>query len=558
VSENSAQPNASLQDVIDGMANNASLSQTRQRDLRSAVLSYAALIDSSPPHVSLDLAAIRSVLDLMVPIQAKISRKRWANLRSDLSAAIAASGLLQMVKTSTVELSESWVSLLAKVQDRKMRDGLSRFAHWASERQIAPRDVNRGVIDRFIAELETASLVRKIADLGQTVVRSWNRVAGAYPEEGLQEIKVTRRINGPPRFPWHDLPATFRQDVDDYLEWASVPDPLDENARRTPLAAKTIRLHRDHIHSAVSAAIAAGINEYELVRLKSLVEVETFKKVLRYRWESEGRRLNAYTHGLAGSLIAIAKEWVRVPGEALAALKAIRHKLGALPIGLTEKNKDLLRQFNDKGLLQRLVNLPDRLWRHAAGELKASRRQFIDLQNALAIDILLVAPLRMRNLTALNFDEHIRWPQGQGKPAVLLFRSEETKNNVPLEFELPDVLSDRLHVYRNKIAPTVIGRRPDHLFVTWRGKPRTQAAIAVAIEKTVLKYVGVRLTPHQFRHLAAKIILDHNPGAYELVRELMGHKNMQTTTNFYAGIDTRRAGRAHLELIAKIRKADID
>jgi integrase len=556
VTKNSDQSNATLQDVLDGVANNTNLSPTRQRDLRSAVVSYAALIDSSPAHVALDLAAIRSVLDLMVPIQAKMSRKRWANLRSDLSAAIAASGLLQMVKTSTAELSDSWLILLAKVQDRKMRDGLSRFARWASDRQIAPRDVNRATIDRFIVELETASLVRKIADLGQTVVRSWNRIAQAYPEEGLQQIKVTRRIHGPPRFPWHDLPASFRQNVEDYLKWASVPDPLDENARLTPLAAKTIRLHRDHIHSAVSAAVAAGLNEYELIGLKSLVELETFKKTLRHRWESEGRKLHAYTHGLAGSLIAIAKEWVRVPNEALTALKAIRHKLGAVPIGLTEKNKDLLRQFNDKGLLRRLVNLPDRLWRHAVGELKASRRQFIDLQNALAIDILLVAPLRMRNLTALNFDEHIRWPQGQGKPAILLFKSEETKNNVPLEFELPEVLSDRLHVYRNKIAPTVIGRRPDHVFLTWRGKPRTQAAIAVAIEQTVLKYVGVRLTPHQFRHLAAKIILDNNPGAYELVRELMGHKNMQTTTNFYAGIDTRRAGRAHFELIAKIKSAD--
>jgi integrase len=76
----------------------------------------------------------------------------------------------------------------------------------------------------------------------------------------------------------------------------------------------------------------------------------------------------------------------------------------------------------------------------------------------------------------------------------------------------------------------------------------------VSIEKTVLKYVGVRLTPHQFRHLAAKIMLDHNPGAYELVRQLMGHKNMQTTTNFYAGIDTRRAGRAHCELLSRLKR----
>jgi integrase len=333
-----------------------------------------------------------------------------------------------------------------------------------------------------------------------------------------------------------------------------VPDPLDENARHTSLAPKTIDLRRDHIHSAVSAAVAAGIEGSQLASLASLVELDTFKKILRYRWESENRNLTAYTHGVAGSLIAIAKEWVRVPSDALAALKATRRKLGTLPIGLTDKNKNMLRQFNDKRLLRILVNLPDRLWRHAASELKSSRREFVDLQSALAIDILLAAPVRMKNLAELKFDEHIQWPQEQGKPAVILIKSEETKNRIPLEFELPLVLSDRLHVYRNKIAPAVTGRRPENLFLTWRGKPRTQAAIAVAIEKTVLKYVGVRLTPHQFRHLAAKIRLDETPEAFGLVRDLMGHKNMHTTTNFYAGIDTRRAGRAHLELIAKIRR----
>jgi integrase len=58
-------------------------------------------------------------------------------------------------------------------------------------------------------------------------------------------------------------------------------------------------------------------------------------------------------------------------------------------------------------------------------------------------------------------------------------------------------------------------------------------------------------------HLAAKIILDANPGAYELVRQLLGHKNMKTTTNFYAGIDTRRAGRAHADLLMKLRDTKI-
>lgn len=61
------------------------------------------------------------------------------------------------------------------------------------------------------------------------------------------------------------------------------------------------------------------------------------------------------------------------------------------------------------------------------------------------------------------------------------------------------------------------------------------------------------MTPHQFRHLAAKIILDANPGAYELVRQMLGHKNTKTTVNNYAGIDTKRAGRAHADLLLKLR-----
>jgi integrase len=101
----------------------------------------------------------------------------------------------------------------------------------------------------------------------------------------------------------------------------------------------------------------------------------------------------------------------------------------------------------------------------------------------------------------------------------------------------------------------VIGRRPDALFVSRKGKPRALRTIGLAIEKSVLRHVGVKLTCHQFRHIAAKIHLDANPGAYETLRQLFGHKDPKTTTRFYAGIDTRRAGRAHALLVARLREA---
>jgi len=548
------QTRPTLQDVLDGVKGNETLSETRQRDLRSAVNSFAALIDSTPSLVPLDLSAIRSVLDLTLPIQAKVSRKRWANLRSDLAAAVDASGLIPMIKTASVELSESWLAIFEKAAEPQIRHGLSRFARWASERQIGPCAVDKPVIERFIGDLIEGSLARKILELRQNIVRSWNGLTKLLPDEGLEPIGVTRRLHGLPRFPWAELSASFQHDVEQYLIWASVPDPLEDEARPRPLARRTLDLRRDQIHSAVTSAIAAGISSAELANLSCLTQVEHFKKILKHRWEGEGRKLIAYTHGIAGTLIAIASEWVKVPNDHLQALKAARRRLGAMKFGMTDKNKNLLRKFDDPRLLVRLLNLPDKLWRQKISELKTSRRGFIELQGALAIEMLLFAPLRMNNLSSLSFKKHIQWPHGYEKAAWLIIGEDETKNRIPLEFELPQALSKRLADYQRSIAPAVTGIRPTQLFVSWSGQPKSQAAVALTIEKTVLKYVGVRLTPHQFRHLAAKIMLDQNPGAYELVRQLMGHKNMQTTTNFYAGIDTRRAGRAHSELIVRLKK----
>jgi integrase len=354
------------------------------------------------------------------------------------------------------------------------------------------------------------------------------------------------------------LPISFRDDVEPYLAWASVPDPLDEGARVKALASATLHLRRDHIHSAVTAAVAAGIAAADLTSLANLAAPENFKALLRQRWSEDGRRLSAYTHGVAGTLIAIASEWVKMPAETLATLKALRRKLGTLPSGLTQKNQALLRKFDDPRLVQALVDLPDQLWRRARRDFGARpRRSFVDLQTALAIDLLIHIPLRPENLSSLNFEQHFHWPQGRGRPALLVFGVDETKNEAPLEVEIPAALAERFDTYRNEIAPAVTGARPDAVFVTSAGKPKSQSAITVAIEKAVRKHLGIALTPHQFRHLAAKIQLDRNPGAFELVRQLLGHKNPKTTTRYYAGIDTRRAGRAHAELVLQLGEAGI-
>ena len=544
---------ATLQTVLDRLAGNAGLPDSRRRDLRSAILSFAKLRGQPPAAIPLNLAEIRQTLNRRVPTRAQISRKRWANLRSDLARAIDASSMLPMLRTADLEIDAVWTRLLAPA-DHRIRYGLSRFVRWASLRRVAPESVDAGTIDRFITELNATTLIRNIRDLGRMVAKAWNALVEMPQGAGLRLVTVPTNRPAPTRIPWRQVPSSFQEDVKQYLTWASVPDPLAEGARARALAPLSLRLQQTHIHSAASAAAAAGIPLDQIISLARLVEPEAFRALLRHRWQQDGSKLSAYTHGVAVTLIAIASDWVKASPDVIATLKTLRSKLGTLPIGLTEKNQALLRKFDDPRLLAALLDLPDELWRAARRNLTTSRWPFIELQTALAIDILLHVPMRMQNLTSLEFNVHLHWPQGRRKPALLTLRGAETKNNEPLEFEIPTALAERLQVYRNEIAPTVTGERPDRVFVKFGGTPRTQAAISVAIEKTLLKHLGLEMTCHQFRHLAAKIILDANPGAFELVRQLLGHKNLKTTIKFYAGVNTLRAGRAHAELLQKIRQ----
>ena len=49
------------------------------------------------------------------------------------------------------------------------------------------------------------------------------------------------------------------------------------------------------------------------------------------------------------------------------------------------------------------------------------------------------------------------------------------------------------------------------------------------------------------------LYLESNPGGYETVRRVLGHKFMKTTTDFYTGLETRSAVRHYDRTILGLR-----
>ena len=70
------------------------------------------------------------------------------------------------------------------------------------------------------------------------------------------------------------------------------------------------------------------------------------------------------------------------------------------------------------------------------------------------------------------------------------------------------------------------------------------------MSRAVQKWTGLRMTTHQFRHAAGAIILKRRPGEYELVRQLIGHKNIQTTMKAYIGLDSIHASEVFTGIIS--------
>jgi integrase len=541
-------PAKTLADVLAAVEGSDALSPGRCRDLRSAVVRVAALLGNVPSRVVLDLPAISRRLAGVSPLAVGMTAKRFANIRSDFLAAIRASNLPSIVSWRKTPLAPAWRQLFATLARKRAHLGLSRFARYASIRGIDPKAVNDAIIADFISALRDQSLHSAPNWLHRQVAQIWNEAA-RDADLGLQVVEVPSFRGPPKRIEWSSLPRSFQRDVDRFLVWSGRSNPFALDSRNRRLGPQTLQLRRNQIHAAASALVFSGTKPGAIRSLSDLVTPANFKKILQRRVEMADGAKNSFNHILGIALVLIAREWVKVDEDEHAKLKQIFSKLPVPLKGLTDKNKRFLRQFDDPLFLRRLVQLPERLWAEVKREQNPTYRTLAKAHAALAIGILTYIPIRLRNLLTLEFDKHLFLRAAKRAISTLELADGEVKNNIDLAFDIPPQIVSMLVEYRDSIAPKILGYRPVRLFDNIDGSLKTSNAFGKLIANYAKHRAGIILTPHEFRHLSAKILLDHQPGAFETVRQLLGHKNLQTTVFAYAGIDSRRAGRHHHTLI---------
>jgi integrase len=208
------------------------------------------------------------------------------------------------------------------------------------------------------------------------------------------------------------------------------------------------------------------------------------------------------------------------------------------------------------GVWNRVVQLPQNMMSTARSQRSsAPLRAAVTAQLAVAIAILTVAPVRLANLVAIRLGTNLIKPGGPDSNYWLTFPDYDVKNRVRLEYPLEPHLTRMIDEYVYDFRPVLLrGRNDDWLFPGQCGGAKSNILLSGQITQGIYRATGLRMTVHQFRHAAGAIILKHRPGEYELVRQLLGHRNVQTTINAYIGLENIHAS----EIFSKIVMQHLD
>ena len=128
------------------------------------------------------------------------------------------------------------------------------------------------------------------------------------------------------------------------------------------------------------------------------------------------------------------------------------------------------------------------------------------------------------------------------------------KNGEPVDFELPPEIVEIVGWYVREYRPHLLRAPTDALFPGEGSRPKSAEGLGAQIKAASFRFTGLTINPHLFRHAGAKIFLDQRPGQYEVVRQVLRHRSIETTTSFYAGAETRSAGQHYASVINKLRE----
>ncbi|MBK1659853.1 hypothetical protein [Paracraurococcus ruber] len=496
-------------------------------------------------------APLRAILNDLTPAAAGISAASWNNVRSLLRRALALTGVALPAGPSRDARSEAWQALTDGLPDFRARHHLTRLSRHCSRAGIAPAEVDDAVLDRFLAHLEADPLVARPRSIHRDAIREWNRHAGVLPGWPSRVLAPPDRRKGRV-LPQDAIPAALAADIAAWRSRLAGENLLAERDFR-PLRATSLATRERQVRALLGALARDGFDLTTLRGLTDLVVPETAARALTVLLREAGGEPTFHTGQVAGLLCAIARHHADASPAQVAQLDRIRRRVTPPASGLTPRNRTRLRAFDDPRRLQAFLALPQNIREEVRRAGRPTRALARRLRTAVAMEVLLMAPIRLRNLRSLQLGANLL--RGTDGTLTIVLEQHDTKNRLVFEAVLPAESCELIELYLARYQPLLCQRPCCWLFPDEGGDgPMSDDGLRQSLMTLAHDRCGVVVNPHLYRHLAAKIILDRQPGAYGLVRLTLVHQTVATTTSSYAGTETQAAVRHYDRMVQQARE----
>jgi integrase len=543
-----------MADLIRTIKAETALTDQRRRNVASSIRRLCAALSVAPEQAPAAFWFLRERLERFHPAQAGITSHRWETIRSDVGFALKRIGLAPDQPKPDTPLSADWSELEGRSKPlRQRRWSLSRLIRYCDGQGIGPAAVNDAVISAFGEYLRTQTLKAKPEHLIRDASQLWNRLADLAPELGVQQLTIVnnRKTYSPD---WEALPSSLRQEIETWLgSLSEEADLLSENGPTHPLRPASIKSYRYALLQAIAGLIHSGRPLESITSLAKLVEPKAAEAALEFHRTRMGKKQSQMLGQIAHVLVLVAQHVVGGDDPTVAKLKRMRARVGVSRAGLKPRPREALRQFVERENIEKLLILPQRLHRRLLGKKVLTVADARLMQVAVALELLLMRPIRRANLVGLRLGQHVL---SVGKRTVIVLDEDEVKNRVAHDYPIPPESVRLLDFYVTRLLP-LLGPNPERFLFPGEiaGRPKSAEQLGRQFRKTILAETGLDIHPHLMRHFAATLYLTENPGGMEVARRVLGHRSADTTSRSYAGVHDQVAVRRYDELVLGIRGA---
>lgn len=527
----------------------------------SAINTVARASGCAPEDLPSDPARLREHLASISCAMAGLTRGSWSSVRSRILKALRRAQVHVMAARRTKPLSEEWSVLYRSLPRTGLQPGLGRLIGYLSDRGVPPNQVCDGHIERFRDELTATSLRGRPSAIVRNAIRIWNIAVDTVPGWPQQQLAYERPQRMGYVLPAEQFSPGFQKSLAEHIEYLADPPDDDDDAPPRALRPATLRLREFQFRQMASALVHRGIPIESITSIGVLAERENVNALCDFFMERSDRAFVVQLDGMLRILRAVAAYHLKRRDLADFISRRVRRLSGGRSrrFGMTEKNRRRLAVFRDQQQVRDLLFLPWQLYKRAESKSLPPAVAAKLVRAAVAIELELVCPIRLQNLSELNLDtDFVRSHSGKKAAVHLFIPGSRTKNGEDIELELPRDTVGLIDIYMAKyrnllIRPECCGKGPRFLFPKPDGTRKVPRVFADCICRVMERELGIKFNIHLFRHIGCYLYLRSHPGQIDVMRRVLGHRDATTTMRFYAFIEQSDAFRMFDEHILNIR-----